>query len=291
MRKTRFQIAKRDVVKTFNESKIRVYTNSDITNILNDNRHFWRFPINMTVQEFVRLLESYTKMTRRKIEFPSNIMNRFSWGEASVIEIAASLKKDSYFSHYSAMYIHDLTEQVPKTTYINYEQPPKKVRNAKMVQANIDRAFRRPPRISNNVALFGDYRICLLNSKHSNSLGVEEISTKEHGILKVTGIERTLIDIVVRPSYSGGLSEVLKAYTNAADKVSINKITSMLRKLGHTYPYHQSIGFLMQKSGVYRKSQIELLKLFEQNYDFYLDYQMGETLYSDEWRIYYPKGF
>ena len=118
-----------------------------------------------------------------------------------------------------------------------------------------------------------------------------EIVTDENENLQVTDIERTLIDIAVRPSYAGGLYEVLNAYRKAQGRVSINKLTAMLRKLNYIYPYHQAIGFYLHKAGVYKETQIELLKQFDFKYDFYLTHQMKEREYSKEWRLYYPRGF
>lgn len=43
-------------------------------------------------------------------------------------------------------------------------------------------------------------------------------------IYGVTGPERTLIDITVRPFYSGGPKAVLEAYRQAKDVVSIQKL-------------------------------------------------------------------
>lgn len=48
-------------------------------------------------------------------------------------------------------------------------------------------------------------------------------------IIPVTNIERTLIDIVVRPELSGGIQEVIKAY-QSVDTVQIAKIQTYLRK-------------------------------------------------------------
>jgi len=115
--------------------------------------------------------------------------------------------------------------------------------------------------------------------------------TSENEKLMVTDVERTLIDIVVRPSYSGGIKEVLEAYRKAVGKVSINKLSAMLQKLNYTYPYHQAIGFYLQRAGVYRESQISLLKKFKFEYNFYIANQIKEPEYSKEWRLYYPKGF
>jgi predicted transcriptional regulator of viral defense system len=33
-----------------------------------------------------------------------------------------SLEQDAYFSHYTAMQLHGLTEQIPKVMYLNVEQ-------------------------------------------------------------------------------------------------------------------------------------------------------------------------
>lgn len=187
--------------------------------------------------------------------------------------------------------MHNLTEQIPKTIYVNLEQPEKPKPKSPLSQENINRAFSRPQRVSKNIAILGDYKICRLNGKFTNKLGVINIKGSQGETLLATDIERTLIDSVVRPAYSGGVFEVLNAFIRAKDKVSINKLTAMLKQLDYVYPYHQAIGFYLERSGVYKDSQIRLLKKSDFKYDFYLTHQMKETEYSKEWRLYYPKGF
>ena len=61
--------------------------------------------------------------------------------------------------------------------------------------------------------------------------------------LRTTTLERTLIDIAVRPFYAGGVAEVAKACEMAKNKeVSVNRLASMLTKMHFGYPYHQAIG-------------------------------------------------
>ena len=117
------------------------------------------------------------------------------------------------------------------------------------------------------------------------------MTTPQNANLRVTNIERTLIDVTVRPSYAGGAYQVLDAYKKAEDQISINQLSAMLKKLNYIYPYDQAIGFYLEKSGVYEESQIELLRNFEFKIDFYLTHDMKETEYSKKWRLYYPKGF
>jgi predicted transcriptional regulator of viral defense system len=141
------------------------------------------------------------------------------------------------------------------------------------------------------VAPFGELRICLLNGRNTGQLGVIEIDEPKVGRLRVTGIERTLIDAAVRPVYSGGVFEVAQAYKMARERVSINKLVAYLKQLAYTYPYHQAIGFYLDRSGVYKDSQIKLLRQFPMNFDFYLANRMGGGQYNEKWRLFIPQGF
>jgi len=176
---------------------------------------------------------------------------------------------------------------------LNHEQRlgPKKTQ---MEQGRIDAAFSRRQRVSQNAIDFGDIRICLVNGMNTNQLGVitETVNydSDEQVRVRLTNIERTLIDITVRPVYSGGVYEVQKAFRLAKDEVSVNTLSAMLYKLGYNYPYHQAIGFYLENAG-YKPSSLDLLRRFPMEYDFYLTNQMGETEYVKDWRLYIPKGF
>jgi hypothetical protein len=109
--------------------------------------------------------------------------------------------------------------------------------------------------------------------------------------LRLTDIERTLIDIAVRPFYAGGVAEVLTAYERAGGRASVNRLAGMLRKLAYVYPYHQAIGFYLEAAGSYDWNAIELFRGgFEYEFDFYLTYGMEETEYVPSWHVYVPKG-
>ena len=77
----------------------------------------------------------------------------------------------------------------------------------------------------------------------------------------------------------------------AIERISINKLSAMLKKLNFTYPYHQAIGFYLEKAGVYSESQIKIIEKFQRKYDFYLTHQMKDVEYSEKWKLFYPKGF
>jgi hypothetical protein len=119
---------------------------------------------------------------------------------------------------------------------------------------------------------------------------VVPVKIAENIQIAITDIERTLIDITVRPAYAGGVKSVLEAYRSVQSKISIPKLSTTLRALNYIYPYHQSVGFYMETAGNYSLEDIqELLNYKAFDYDFYLDYEMQSPAYSNRWKIYYPQ--
>ncbi len=294
MAKTRIQIARSDIVRLFQESPQKIFRFGEVAAILQNHREFWRLTQSMSTNQFLAYLLESTELRRVDIPYSTRTETRYVWGEVPLLEVILDLNPTAYLSHYGAVRIHGLTEQLPKTLYVNVEQP-QRVANTGLTQKGIDFAFRQKPRVSNNYAVLGDYRVYQLHGKDSGRLGVVEaqtldIAASQPANVRVTSLERTLIDITVRPVYAGGPQEVLNAYRYAADRVSINRLVAMLKRLNYTYPYHQSVGYYLEKSGAYRESSIQLVREIPREFDFYLTYQMSEKTYLESWRLWVPKG-
>jgi len=290
--RARIQIAKPDILRFFDELPQKILKTSDLARILEEQRSFWRLAQNTTTQRFISFLAENGKLERLDFPFPYRREHRYVWGKVPLLEVLLTLKKDSYFTHYTAVRMHGLTEQVPKIIYLNHEQRPHHPTH-NLEQSRIDIAYRNKPRVSQNIIPFGNVRICLVNGMYTNQLGVisEKVNyDEESATVRITNIERTLIDIAVRPIYAGGISEVLKAYELAKDRVSVNRLAATLEKLGYVYPFHQTIGFYLERAG-YKASSLELLSRFPMQFDFYLTHQMHEREYNKRWRLFIPKGF
>lgn len=155
-------------------------------------------------------------------------------------------------------------------------------------QQNIDRAFSRPMRGTKQIAQNDKYKVYLLNGKNVGKLGVENFNYKGI-IIQATSIERTLIDMTVRPDYSGGPEKILDAFKRAKGKLVVSNLITILKQMNFTYPYHQSIGLYMEKAK-YPESDIKLIEEMGIVCKFYLSYQIKDYDFSEKWKIIYPKG-
>ena len=290
MRLSRIDSAKNAISEYFDSLAQKVFLRKDLYQILATHHRTWKLKKSTSVDTF---LDNLIKMGLREITLTSpnydNTFTRFLWGkETPVHQLAISLRLHSYLSHHTAMYVHGLADRISNVTYVNSEQSAKPAREGELVQERIDAAFKRKPRTSKYIFICGNSEICCLNGTNTKNLGITNIDIPGEGSIPVTNLERTLIDAAVRPFYSGGCHQVLHAYEKARRRVSINRLISMLKKIPYIYPYHQAIGFYMQRAG-FGSSDLKRFRKFGLQYDFYLDYNMKKIVYSTEWRLYYPK--
>jgi predicted transcriptional regulator of viral defense system len=287
----KIRLAKSSIIEFFNQYPSRVFTLEELSTIMFSQSEEWNLAVKQSVSGFIDFLIENTKLKMITLEsdfFPR--LNRFIWGEPSIYAIAQSIKKNSYISHGSAVFLHGLTDLIPKTIYVNLEQSPKPRYGNSLQQENIHRAFSRPQRPTKFVYEYEEYKIVVTNGKFTNRLEVSPLNTGNSEILDVTRIERTLIDIVIRPAYAGGVFEVLKVFQTAKDFISVQTLLATLKKLDYIYPYHQSIGFYMEKAG-YPEKQWSRFQQLGINYDFYIAYKLPENKKFDPtWRLFYPDG-
>jgi len=292
---TQFENALTSIQAAFDTRESSIYRLRELTRFLAENRIAWNVPPSMANSELIRLLLQNTPL--RKIRFspvnhpPVNAEIRYVWRITDPFALALALKNDSYLSHASAMFLHGLVEKIPPQIFVNKEQSVKPPPSGTLDQAGINRAFAAKQRVSQFVFRFEDDReLVLLSGKNSNRLGVGPLRTAAGLTVEATTIERTLIDVVVRSAYAGGVEQVLHAYQAARDRISVKNLINLLKGMAYVYPYHQVIGFYMQRAG-FPKSQCNQLKDLGLHFNFYLTYGMKKPVYLPEWRLYLPQGW
>jgi hypothetical protein len=280
---------KTEITKFFRGLDQRVYRTSDLVKILSENRETWEGIADWNQNEFIDFLLENTDL--RKVRLRSEHYageNRYVWGDASEYEMALSLRRHSYLTHATAIFLHGLNNQIPAMVYVNHEQSVKP-KGGRLTQEGINRAFKSPQRQSNLSFEYGKKKILVINGKNTGRLGVIDLVGPAKERLKVTNIERTLIDSSVRPAYAGGIFQVVEAFKQARKAVSVDRLVSTLKQLDYVYPYHQVIGFYMQRAE-YDEASLSKMEELGIEFDFYATYGLKKTEHNKRWRLFYPHG-
>jgi hypothetical protein len=290
MRISAFEAAKEKIEKYFNKLPRKAFTIKALEIIFNDQQSNWKIPESKKSFNFIAFLKQKEFLLTWKFYHgeSNNEVIIHSWKTSDLLTVISGLKNRAYFTHYSAMFIHGLTEQVPKTYYLNLEHSgPMQTRNSILTQESIDGAFSKEQRKSGEQFRFNLLNIILLNGQHTGRLGVVDKIEREINY-SYTDLHRTLIDIAIRPAYAGGVFEVLKAYENAKSSFNPSLLKKYLDELNFIYPYNRVIGFYLDKAG-YPESTLTLFKE-KMDLNFYLTYKMKNPQFDSKWKLFYPRG-
>jgi hypothetical protein len=157
----------------------------------------------LSVQQVTKFLLKDGILRRAEFEakeYPPIV--RYLRGKPSAHELALSLRRNSFLCHKTALTLHGL-EPAVTTMYVNKEQGPKAATTG-ITQEGINRAFENKQRHTNYVFQYGGSEFVLISGKNADRAGVFRIAGPDGALLDVTDLERTLVDIAVRPAYAGG---------------------------------------------------------------------------------------
>jgi hypothetical protein len=289
---TRLQNAVPKIREVLDAADAKVFSQKDLARLLAENEVRWQLKRETTVHEFLEVLlqNGLTSHTFRSDHYSP--ITRYSWGEISSFQMGVALRPNSYLSHGTAVFLHGLTDQFPAVIYSNQEQSPKpQFSRSSLTQEALDRAFKNRQRQSSYVFKGKrGWRFVLLNGKQTNRLEVAPVVGPIGEEVDVTTVERTLIDIVVRPSYAGGIYEVRQAFEAARSRVSTDRLLSTLRRLDYVYPYHQAIGFYMERTG-YPAEALDRVAELGIDFNFYIAHGTDNRAFDSRWRLFFPEGF
>lgn len=281
------------VQKEFFEKLPSVFTENESNDLADDLQEKYSF----SDSSKYRLLQETKKLSlawnaRRILSLYSR--PNYKANELDIIAALLRNRKNSYLSHYSALYYNDQIQQKPKDFYISqaikhqYPRDNKPINDLLVMQS-----FMKAPRKSNNYFSYNQNSFYLLEKEKQALVGVTTKSLhfeKGNIALKVTDLERTFIDCIMAPQYSGGLLTVVNVFKNL--DLNIRTLKSYYDKINPIYPFWQSIGLILEKNFPPNLSH-EWEKLFSESEKktFFLDHNYkSHWKLSSRWSVHYPNG-
>lgn len=200
-------------------------------------------------------------------------------------------REKCYLSHFSALYFNNLIDQRPTSHYLSMDlHRPREVRGA-INNLAMRQSFMKSAKTTTKVGVF-DRTTFYFIERNQGGEGVVTIDMEEDDIsykLRVTNVERTLLDSIIAPQYAGGVLTVVEAMRQAP--ISTRELIRIYSSLGLLYPYWQRVGFLLDLAGKREEASDwhDSFKLSKT--EFYLEHEYRDTWKFDpKWSLYFPAG-
>ena len=244
-----------------------------------------------TIIALLKAVEKVPVKWNTKIDYK---LLTFNLNKIQIIDILAAFYPRYYLSHFSALYLHELTDHRPEEYFLSKEITGRTpCYSQEKIPERIRQNFLKSPRKTSKYLTYKKTKITLLDKQDLGKIGIQNKSLKIDKKRKVnisfTSLERTLVDSIISPHYSGGIKTVIIAFAKA--RINIDKLYKIYKAYSPFYPYWQSIGFLFHKL-----NKTFACKKWSQYFSspkttFYLDKNFNENwAYDSDWKIYYPKG-
>jgi len=176
-----------------------------------------------------------------------------TWKELDIYEIVPEIFQPSYIAFWSALHYHDMTEQVPRTVFLITTKRKKPLK-------------------------FQGQKIKYVTVKRSLFFGYER-----YGKVLVSDMEKTLIDCLRHPEYSGGISQIQDAIS---DELNTERLVEYC-KLTKSSAVASRLGYLLEKNDIkFDKNELkELVDTYTK-----LDPKQKRSVLNSEWKLYVKRG-
>ena len=176
--------------------------------------------------------------------------------------VAGNLKEEYYISHHSALELHGLAESIFNKVYIT-------IRN-----------YSRPLQ-------YCDITYEFVSTKYF--FGIDELKYKSTR-LKVSDVEKTVLDCIRKIKYAGGLDELAKSFLGIPT-LNYKKLLDYLKRFDETALYHKT-GFILESLDELSppKDFLNKIKKKVSKKVYYLDRDKASK-FNRKWNLMIPKNF
>ena len=240
------------------EKEQRVFTIQYITEILNiSTQHARKIASNMLKKNVIERVKPGLF-----VRIPESIILNKQFYKEDAVLIAAKVIDHAYFSHYTSLSILGLAERYINKVYVS----------ASIHQRDI---------------IYHDIQIKFIAVIPSRFFGIRTIEYFNEKI-KISNQERTVLDIINRPEYAGGWSEIINCLKNL-EKVNWNNLSEYIKKFNNKI-LARRIGYIMdnlENVSLPKKIKMDMKKFSGENVYYFDSTKSGE--FTQEWNMIIPK--
>jgi len=184
----------------------------------------------------------------KRVERGKFILNEV-WSELDIYEIVPEIFQPSYIAFWSALHYHGMTDQVPRAVFLVTTKRKKPLK-------------------------FQGQKINYVTLKRSLFFGYERYDK-----VVVSDMEKTVIDCLRHPEYSGGISQIQDAIS---DKLNTDRLIEYC-KLAGSSAVASRLGYMLEKKDIeFEKDELkELIDTYTK-----LDPDQERSVLRSEWKLY-----
>jgi predicted transcriptional regulator of viral defense system len=193
------------------------------------------------------------------VRIPSHIVHDKGKYLEDPILVGKHLTKSYFFSYYSALYLHGLSQQPASHFYLSTTSHVQRVDYHGLV-----------------------FHPVILTKKRF--FGFKEIKYREENVF-VSDLERTIVDVMNRPEYAGGYEEIIRSIQDV-EKVDWKRLLKYLDRMGEKILFNRT-GFVFDMLGEFVDTPDGFLKELEKRLSgniYYFEKNRKGT-YVKKWKI------
>ena len=203
------------------------------------------------------------------------------------------ISEKRYFSNLSAIYLLGLTNQRPLVHYVCLERPDRPNSSFVYDEDLAKLEFRKKERISKRYIRHKETEIYIVEKQNLGMVGVVSVPIKKKDkkvfYTRCTSLERTFIDSIVTPHYSGGVESITSFFKNT--DLNLRELKKIYQKLNPLYPYWQRIGYVLDVMNQKEKSKKwrEYFKNVDLKKFFISKGYRSDWSFNKKWKMYHPE--
>src|SRR5579872_4446476 len=132
-----------EITTFFDGLDFKAFTYHRLSGVLDRERHRWELPITKANKDIIKFLLRQGLLQKTEFGQEPGTVDVFSWKSNDIYTVVTGLRADSFFAYYTALSLHGLTQQLPKTYYLNTEHSSPQYGDTRedLTQEVVDKVF------------------------------------------------------------------------------------------------------------------------------------------------------